>query len=76
MDYSVDVSSQEIHLSDLQNGCPAIHFSPLHGRLSLGSVHQPQGEVTTFQKETFYLSSQVTASSYTPSDSQVWCLEL
>ena len=53
MDYSVDVSSQEIHLSDLQNGCPAIHFSPLHGRLSLGSVHQPQGEVATFSKGDF-----------------------
>ena len=53
MDYSADVSSQEIHLSDIQNGCPAIHFSPLHGRLSLGSVHQPQGEVTTFSKGDF-----------------------
>ena len=53
MDFSVDVSSQEIHLSDLQNGCPAIHFSPLHGRLSLGSVHQPQGEVTIFSKGVF-----------------------
>ena len=57
MDYSADVSSQEIHLSDIQNGCPAIHLSPLHGRLSLGSVHQPQGELTTFSKEGFYLSS-------------------
>ena len=53
MDYSADVSSQEIHLSDIQNGCPEIHFSPLHGRLSLGSVHQPQGEVTTFSKGDF-----------------------
>ena len=53
MDFSVDVSSQEIHLSDIQNGCPAIHFSPLHGRLSLGSVHQPQGEVATCSKGDF-----------------------
>ena len=53
MDYSADVSSQEIHLSDIQNGCPAIHFSPLHGRLSLGSVHQPQGEGATFSKGDF-----------------------
>ena len=53
MDYSDDVSGQEIHLSDIQNGCPEIHFSPLHGRLSLGSVHQPQGELTTFSKGDF-----------------------
>ena len=52
-DYSADVSSQEIRLSDLQNGCPAIHFFPLHGRLSLGSVHQPQGEVATCSKGDF-----------------------
>ena len=43
---------------------------------ALAVCTNPKVRSRYFLKESFHLSSQVTASSYTPSDSQVWCLEL
>ena len=56
--------------------CPSLLLCSLPGSFSLGCLHQPQGKESQDSSETqiYILSSQVTASSYTPSDSQVWSL--
>ena len=62
-------------VSELENVCHPIPLSSWSGSVSNGCLYQSQGgESLNLNNGNVFSFFQVTASSYTPSDSQVWCL--